>query len=67
MITLFAEGDVLIWVILLSFLVAIGIPLILFIIGLVTFRKNKKRAKIILIVATVYSIISVGICGGFGF
>jgi len=43
------------------------VPLILFIIGLVQLRVNKKRAKTILIIATVYSVISFGVCGGFGF
>ena len=54
-------------IILLLIVIAIGIPIILFIVGLVRFRKNKKQGKIILIIAAVYSIISFGICGGFGF
>ena len=60
-------GDGLIWVILIAFIFAIGVPVILFIVGLVTLRKNKKRGKIILIIATVYSIISLGMCGVLGF
>lgn len=52
-------------IILLLIVIAIGIPIMLFIIGLVRFSKNKKQGKIILIIATVYSIISFGICGGF--
>lgn len=53
--------------ILLAIIIAIGVPVTLFIIGLVKLRKNKKQGKIILIVATVYSIISFGACSGFGF
>jgi len=41
-------------------------PIVLFIIGLRTYRKNEKQGKIILIIAAVYSIISFGVCGGFG-
>lgn len=67
MIPLLIEGDGLVWIILLAFFVAIGIPVILFVVGLVNLRKNKERAKTILIIATVYSIISFGVCGGFGF
>ena len=67
MINLLVEANGLGLFILLMVLIAIGIPVILFIIGLVTLRKNKKRGKTILIIATVYSIISFGICGGFGF
>mgnify|MGYP005666338025 CR=1 FL=1 len=43
------------------------VPVALFIVGLVQLRKNHKRGKTILIIATVYSIISFGLCGGFGF
>ncbi len=67
MIDLLIEVNGLGLFILLMILIAIGIPVILFIIGLVTLRKNKKRAKVILIIATVYSIVSLGICGGLGF
>jgi hypothetical protein len=67
MINLLVEANGLGLFILLMVLIAIGIPVILFIIGLVILRKNKKRGKTILIIATVYSIISFGICGGFGF
>ena len=43
------------------------VPLILFLIGLIQIGKNKKKGQLILIIATIYSIISFGVCGGFGF
>jgi len=67
MIDLLIEVNGLGLFILLMILIAIGIPVILFIVGLFTIQKNKKRGKIILIIAAVYSIISLGICGGLGF
>lgn len=63
---LLIESDALGRFILLMILVGIVIPVILFIFGLVTLRKNKKRGKVILIIATIYSLISLGICGGLG-
>ena len=66
MTRLLIESDALGRFILLMIVIGIVIPIILFIVGLVTLRKNKKRGKTILIIATVYSIISFGICGGFG-
>ena len=64
---LIMESDELGVIILTMIFIGIVIPLVLFIIGLVQLRINKKRAKIILIIATLYSIISFGVCGGFGF
>lgn len=55
------------WVILLAIVIGIVVPLVLFIIGLVQLRKHKKRGQLILIIAAVYSLISFGMCGGFGF
>lgn len=66
MIDLLIESDALERYILLMIFVMIVIPIILFVIGLVMLRKNKKRAKIILIIATIYSIICLGICGSSG-
>ena len=66
MISLLIESDALGRFILLMILVGIVVPLILFIIGLVILRKNKKRGKTIIIVAAIYSIVSFGVCGGFG-
>lgn len=43
------------------------VPALLFIYGLVKLRKNERVGKIILIIASVYSIVSFGMCGGFGF
>lgn len=67
MSSLIIEGDALGQAIMLMIFIGIIIPIILFIIGLVQLRKSKKRGKIILIIAAVYSLISFGVCGGFGF
>ncbi|WP_431108040.1 hypothetical protein [Winogradskyella poriferorum] len=50
---------------LIALIVAImfGPSIILTIVGLAQFRKNKKTAKILFIIATVYLIVSLGICG----
>lgn len=40
-----------------------GPALLLTIIGLAIFKKHRKAAKILFIIATVYLIISLGICG----
>jgi len=53
--------------IIIAILIGIVVPLILYIVGIVQLGKNKKRGKIILLVATVYALISFGICGGFTF
>jgi len=39
------------------------LPISLFIYGFVVYSKNEIKGKKILIVATVYSLISTGICG----
>ncbi|MEM5565701.1 hypothetical protein WNY78_11325 [Psychroserpens sp. AS72] len=44
-------------------LIMFGPGLLLTIIGLSVYRKNKKAAKVLFIIATVYTIISLGICG----
>ena len=56
------------WESMIGVMILFGIiaPIVLFIIGLRTYRKNEKQGKIILIIAAVYSIISFGVCGGFG-
>jgi len=51
------------WYILLLFFLAFGVPLLLLIIGLVIRPKNKKASTIILIIAAVYSVIGLGVCG----
>ncbi len=55
------------YLIFIAIFLGIIVPVALFIVGLVQLRKNHKRGKTILIIATVYSIISFGLCGGFGF
>ncbi len=55
------------YLIFIAIFLGIILPVALFIVGLVQLRKNHKRGKTILIIATVYSIISFGLCGGFGF
>ncbi len=64
--TLIIESDALGQAILLMIFLGIIIPVIPFIIGLIQLRYNKKPGKIILIIATIYSIISFGLCSGFG-
>jgi len=63
--TLLIEGNYAYGILLLIFIM-IGIPIILFIVGLVKYQKSKKTGKIILIIATIYSLVCLGICGGFG-
>lgn len=46
------------------FFIGFGIPIILLILGLIFKSKNKKNtAKVLLIIAGVYLLISLGICG----
>ena len=45
-------------------LIMFGPALILLIIGLVLRKNNKKAAKVLYILAGVYLLISLGICGG---
>lgn len=65
--SLLIEGDALGQAIFFMVFLGIIVPVILFIVGLVQLRYNKKRGKIILIIATVYAIVSFGLCSGFGF
>ncbi|MCK8480405.1 hypothetical protein [Psychroserpens algicola] len=55
------------WIIFLMIFFGIIVPLFLFIFGFIKYAKDKKQGKIILIIATLYTIIGFGICGGFGF
>ncbi|MBP0902924.1 hypothetical protein ACFSKN_07880 [Mariniflexile gromovii] len=47
----------------LIFAIMFGPAILLAIIGATLFRKNKKAAKVLFILAVVYIIISLGICG----
>lgn len=44
-------------------LIMFGPAILLAIIGAFVFKKNKKAAKVLFILAVVYLIISLGICG----
>ncbi|MEL6811313.1 MAG: hypothetical protein AAFP76_08270 [Bacteroidota bacterium] len=56
--------DGLIWLVLGLFFIGFGIPLILAIIGFVQWSKKRKTvAKVLFIIATVYVLISLGVCG----
>jgi len=44
-------------------LIMLGPAILLAIIGFALLKKNKKAAKILFILATLYLIISLGICG----
>ena len=56
-------GDSFAWAILFLMFLAFGVPIILLIIGLVLWKKNKKRSKVFLISAVVYALIGLGMCG----
>jgi len=43
--------------------IMLGPAIILAIIGFTVLKKNKKAAKVLFILATVYLIVSLGICG----
>jgi hypothetical protein len=49
--------------ILLGLFIMFAIPVILFIIGLALRNKNKKASKTLLIIAAIYVLIGLGICG----
>jgi len=64
MITLFNQGSG--WelgIFIIAFLMII-MPIFLFIYGFVVYSKNEIKGKKILIAATIYALISAGICGG---
>jgi hypothetical protein len=44
-------------------LIMFGPAILLAIIGFAVYKKNKKAAKVLFILATIYIIISLGICG----
>lgn len=44
-------------------LIMFGPAILLAIIGAFVYKKNKKAAKVLFIIAVVYLIISLGICG----
>jgi len=62
MTTLIIEGDYG-GVILLVLFIMFGIPIALLIIGLAIKNKRKKASKVLLILAAIYLIISLGYCG----
>ena len=41
-----------------------GPAILLALIGFIVFKKHRKAAKVLFILATVYVIVSLGICGG---
>lgn len=45
-------------------LIMLGPSLVLFIVGLAVRKSNKKAAKVLYILAGVYLLVSLGICGG---
>ncbi|WP_430907076.1 hypothetical protein [Maribacter sp. 2-571] len=46
------------------FLIMLGPPLVLVLIGVLSQKKNKKIAKVCYILAGVYLVVSLGICSG---
>jgi len=64
---IFLEGGDLGLAILLFLLILFGPPVIFAIIGIIMYGKRKKKAmKIFFIMAGVYLLISLGICGSMG-
>lgn len=63
MMTLFIEGGNYMWAFILVLLIMFLPPIILYIVGFAIQPKKKKTAKILFIIATVYLLISLGICG----
>ncbi|GAA3592031.1 hypothetical protein Q4Q39_05370 [Flavivirga amylovorans] len=61
--TLVINGDGLIWIFLLLFFLAFGVPILLAIVALAIRNKNKRVSKVLLIIAAVYALIGLGICG----
>ncbi|GAA3592024.1 hypothetical protein Q4Q39_05365 [Flavivirga amylovorans] len=62
---IFLEGNMnLNGLIVLIIAVMFGPAILLAIIGLAVRKKNKKAAKVLFILAAVYVIVSLGICGG---
>jgi len=56
-------GDAFAWTILFLMFLAFGVPIILLIVGLILWKKNKKASKVILISTAVYALIGLGMCG----
>lgn len=44
--------------------IMVGPPLLLTIIGIACYKRNPKTAKVFFILAAIYLIIGLGICGG---
>ncbi|AUP79501.1 hypothetical protein [Flavivirga eckloniae] len=63
MTTLIVEGGNYLGIFLLVLAIMFLPPLILLIIGLAIRAKNRKTSKILMILAAVYLLISLGICG----
>ncbi|TGV00545.1 hypothetical protein [Flavivirga rizhaonensis] len=62
---IFLEGNMnLDGLIFLILAIMLGPAILLAIIGLAVRKKNKKAAKVLFILAAVYVIISLGVCGG---
>jgi hypothetical protein len=63
MILLDISNDGFVLMIILILLILLGVPIILSIIGLVLRKKKPKTAKVLFIIAAVYVLIGLGICG----
>lgn len=51
-------------IVVLIVLIMLGPAVLFAIIGAICYKKNKKTAKVLFILAVVYLIISLGVCGG---
>ena len=61
--TLLIDGGNYLGAIILVLFIMFGVPIILTIIGISLRNKNKKTSKTLLIIAVVYVLISLGVCG----
>ena len=62
-ILLIESSDLGLYIMLMLF-IAFGVPLLLIIIGIALRNKNKKASKSLFIIAAIYALIGLGICGG---
>ncbi len=64
MFNLVIEGGNYFWAFVFVLTITLGVPSLLIIIGLILRTKKKKKAsKVLFIIATIYLIICLGVCG----
>ncbi len=63
MIRFLEIGDGFIWLVLFFLIIALSPAIIMTIIGFAIKKNKPKSAKVLFIIATVYTIIGLGVCG----